>query len=208
MSTGLPNMKRTICGLVAFTAACGVSGTPAVRDGDIVFHPSRSAQSLAIQRATHSPYSHMGLILYRDDRPYVLEAVTTVRYTPLAEWVARGTGGHYVVKRLRDAQAILTPAAVDRLRKVAGGFEGRPYDLTFAWSDERIYCSELVWKAYDRALGVQIGALQHLRDFDLSGAVVRSKMKERYGDRVPLDELVISPASMFAANKLETVAER
>jgi hypothetical protein len=32
-----------------------------VQDGDIIFHTSRSSQSLAIQRATHSPYSHMGL---------------------------------------------------------------------------------------------------------------------------------------------------
>ena len=48
---------------------------PAVRDGDIIFHTSRSAQSAAIQRATHSPYSHFGIILYRDDKPFVFEAI-------------------------------------------------------------------------------------------------------------------------------------
>ena len=62
----------------------------------------RSSQSLAIQRATHSPYSHMGLVLYRDGRAFVLEAVATVRYTPLAEWIDRGVGRHFVVRRLRD----------------------------------------------------------------------------------------------------------
>ncbi|VTR45020.1 Orthopoxvirus protein of uncharacterised function (DUF830) [Serratia fonticola] len=47
---------------------------PAVQDGDIIFHTSRSAQSLAIQQATGSRYSHMGIIVLRDGKPYVFEA--------------------------------------------------------------------------------------------------------------------------------------
>ena len=72
------------------------------RDGDIIFHTSKSAQSIAIQKATNSKYSHMGIIFNRDGSPYVYEAVKTVRYTPLKKWIARGEDGHYVVKRLRD----------------------------------------------------------------------------------------------------------
>jgi hypothetical protein len=111
------------------------------------------------------------------------------------------------VKRLRDADTALTPAAVEKLRRAARGFAGRPYDLTFGWADDRIYCSELVWKAYDRALGVQIGDLQKLRDFNLSDPAVRAKMRERYGDDIPLDEPVISPVAMFESPLLVTVAE-
>ena len=118
---------------------------PAVRDGDLVFHTSRSAQSSAIQRATHSPYSHVGIVLYRDGKPFVFEAIATVRYTPLAEWIARGEGARYVVKRLARG---LTSEQAARLRAEASKFEGKPYDLYFEWSDARIYCSELVWKMY------------------------------------------------------------
>ena len=71
---------------------------------------------------------------------------------------------------------------------------GRRYDLFFEWSDSRIYCSELVWKAYDRALGIQIGKMQKIRELNLADAAVRAKLRERYGERVPLDEPVISPA--------------
>jgi len=175
---------------------------PAVRDGDIIFQTSRSSQSVAIQRATHSPYSHMGIVFLRDGKPYVLEASATVRYTPLGEWIARGKDSKYALKRLRTP---LTADQVGRLRDVARPFEGRPYDLTFEWSDTKIYCSELVWKIYDRALGVQIGSLQKLREFDLSDAAVRVKMRERYGASVPLDSPVISPASMFNAEALQDV---
>jgi len=43
---------------------------PRLKDGDTIFHTSPCSQSLAIQRATASPYSHVGLIAYRDGRPF------------------------------------------------------------------------------------------------------------------------------------------
>jgi uncharacterized protein YycO len=184
-------------------AACA----DALRDGDIIFHTSRSSQSIAVQKATRSPYSHMGMIFFRRGQAYVYEAIGRVQYTPLQRWIARGNGAHYVVKRLREADRLLTPQALTKLRRAAGQFHGKPYDLTFEWSDERIYCSELVWKIYDRALGVRIGRTQQLRDFDLTDPAVTAKMQQRYGDRVPLQETVISPGEMFAADELVLVVQ-
>lgn len=188
---------------LAACAACARAAPPALRDGDVIFHASRSAQSLAIQRATGSRYSHMGVVLHRGGRAYVFEAVEPVRYTPLADWIARGQGGHYVAKRLR---APPDAAQVRRLRAQAERLLGKHYDLAFGWSDQRIYCSELVYKLYDRAMGVRIGRLQRLREFELDDPAVRAKLRERYGARVPLDEPVVSPASMFDSPLLETVA--
>jgi hypothetical protein len=175
------------------------------RDGDIIFHTSSSSQSLAIQRATRSRWSHMGMIIHRDGKPYVFEAIAIVRYTPLEKWIARGEKGHFVVKRLA---AGLTDQQAAKLRKAASSYEGKPYDLYFEWSDERLYCSELVWKMYQRALGIELGARQKLREFDLSDPAVRAKIRERYGNAVPLAEPVISPAAMFSAKSLETVVQR
>lgn len=199
-----------LAAFLALAAACCHAGSklPSVMEGDVIFQTSRSSQSLAIQRATGSPYSHMGLILFRDGKPHVFEAVATVRFTPLDQWIARGEGSRFVVKRLKDSGKVLSPAATEKLRRVAKEFAGRPYDLVFDWSDAQIYCSELVWKAYDRALGIQIGALQRVRDFNLSDPVVRAKMRERYGNKVPLDAPVISPVGMFKSALLVTVAER
>lgn len=194
-------MRRLLVALAA--SALAFAAIPEVRGGDLVFQASRSAQSLAIQRATRSPFSHMGVVLFRAGKPFVFEAVATVRYTPLADWIARGEEGRCVVKRLRKP---LGPEALARLRREARRLEGRPYDLAFEWSDRRIYCSELVWKLFHRAAGVEIGRLQHLRDFDLSDPVVKAKLRERYGAKVPLEEPVISPAAMAASDLLETVA--
>ena len=176
-----------------------------LHDGDIIFHESRSAQSRAIQLATKSRYSHMG-ILYRDgDRWFVYEAVQPVKLTPLDEWIRRGKDGHFVVKRLRDP---LAAATLRRMKAIGERYRGRGYDLYFEWSDERIYCSELVWKIYKQGAGIELGRLQKLREFDLSHPAVRAKMRERYGNRVPANEPVISPAAMFNAKELVEVVRR
>jgi hypothetical protein len=195
-------MKSTLaCLLVMFLAIDAGAATP-LRDGDIIFHASRSAQSAAIQRATHSPYSHMGVILFRDGEPFVFEAIATVRYTPLAQWIARGDVGRFAVRRLKRA---LSPAEMSKLRGAAADYVGKHYDLYFEWSDARIYCSELVWKMYRDAAGIEVGSLQKLREFDLGDPAVKAKMRERYGRNIPLDERVISPASMFDSPLLQTV---
>ena len=201
---------RSLAGLLStlVLVACTPSGDYDAHDGDIVFHTSRSAQSLAIQLATKSPYSHMGIVYLRDGEPFVFEAVQPVKLTPLDEWIERGEGRHVVVKRLRDADARLTAETLRKMRAVGEQLAGKDYDPYFEWSDERIYCSELVWKIFERGAGIELGELQTIAAFDLSHPAVQAKLRERYGDRVPLDEVVISPAAIFDAPDLETAYQR
>jgi hypothetical protein len=202
-----PDRPWRTCLILALACTCVAAANPRERPrtGDIVFQTSESQQSRAIQAATHSPFSHMGLVLYREGRPYVLEAVAQVRLTPLTEWVRRGRDGRYVVKRLKDGGYLAGQTSVERLERAALRFRGRPYDAYFEWSDERIYCSELVWKAFQRGLGLRIGEPAALSTFDLSSEVVQQKLRERFGDRVPLQEPVISPAAIFNSPLLKSV---
>lgn len=177
-----------------------------VKEGDLIFQTSLSAQSKAIQLATKSKYSHCGIIFKDKNGYFVLEAISQVKRTPLAQWIARGQGKAFVLKRLRHADQVLKPAVVMKMKKVGQDLSGKNYDLTFEWSDDRIYCSELIWKIYQRATGLEIGKLEKLRDFDLSNDIVRQKMKARYGTHIPLNETVISPASIFNSSLLSTVS--
>jgi hypothetical protein len=85
---------------------------------------------------------------------------------------------------------------------------GKNYDLTFEWNDDRIYCSELVYKIYKRGAGVSVGTLQKLRDFNLNSPIVRAKLNERYGKNIPLNETVISPGSIFADSNLVEILNK
>ncbi len=40
-----------------------------LRNGDIIFQTSRSGQSLPIQLATRSPWSHCGIVYVKDGKP-------------------------------------------------------------------------------------------------------------------------------------------
>lgn len=164
--------------------------------GEIIFQISRSSQSKAMQLATHSSYSHIGMIVIRNHNPYVFEAVGPVVYTPLSRWIARGKDGQYIFRRVSGG---LASQQQQNLAQTAKRYLGKPYDLAFSWTDERQYCSEMVWKVYQNALGIRIGKRQKLKEFDLNQPVVRAKLKERYGKNIPLTETVISPQAVFDA---------
>lgn len=185
----------------------GIIKRSLLRNGDLIFQTSLSSQSKAIQLATHSKYSHCGIVYVSNGKYSVFEAVQPVKTTPLDEWIARGKGKHFVVKRLKNAARILTPELIQKMKKEGSRLHGKNYDLSFEWSDEKIYCSELIWKIYQRSTGIEIGKLQKLGDFDLSNPIVKNKMKERYGNNIPTNEIVISPKAIFESELLVTVLE-
>ncbi len=175
------------------------------KNGDIIFQTSKSEQSKAIQIATGSKYSHMGILYKIRDDFYVYEAIQPVKMTALDDWIQRGENGHCVVKRLKNADRILTEGNLEKMKDIGQKYQGKDYDINFEWSDDKIYCSELVWKIYKNGLGIEIGGLEKLADFNLDSKIVKAKLKERYGDEIPKNELVISPTTMFNSNKLVTV---
>lgn len=170
-----------------------------------IFQTSQSAQSRAIQLATGSKYSHMGIIYKQDNQVFVYEAIQPVQLTPLNEWIQRGEKEYYVVKRVKNAKQLLTADNLAKLQQAGRKYEGKAYDLYFEWSDDRIYCSELVWKMYKEALGLEVGSPEPLGDFDLTHPAVKQKLKERYGEHIPQKEQVVSPAAIFQSELLTTV---
>ena len=175
------------------------------QDGDIVFQINESGQGKAIQLATHSKYTHCGVLFKENNKYVVYEAVQPVKKTPLSEWVKYGENNFYEVKRLKKPSSI-SAVEISKMKKKYLEYEGKNYDLYFGWSDDKIYCSELVWKLYKESTGLEIGKLQKLKEFDLSHPAVKAKLKERYGNNIPYEELVISPAALFESELLESVS--
>lgn len=175
-----------------------------LREGDILFQATGGRQGDAIALATHSRWTHVGMAFRENGRWMVVEAVGPVKITPLQEWIDHGDG-EYAVKRLARDTPDLDPAERKRLMEATRRFMGLPYDLAFEWSDERIYCSELVWKVYAEALGIRLCEPRPLRDHDLDSKLVQALMKERYGAAPPLDEPMVAPSALFDCPLLLTV---
>ncbi len=198
----------TILIFVTASHASELVNIKAIQNGDLIFQSSTSRQSLAIQLATNSIYNHMGIIFFRKGKPYVLEAISKVAYTPLRAWIKRGIPSSYKVMRLKNAKQILTPTKLKRLRLSSEKMLGKPYDTAFNWSDKRIYCSELVWKAYHRAIKIKISELKKLKSFNLYNPIVYYNIRQRYGNKIPYNALVITPADMIQSKLLVPVKTR
>ena len=190
--------------LISISCKSG-AGTEDLRNGDIIFQITNSRQGQAVQIATGSKYTHVGILFKKDDELLVYEAVQPVKITPLEEWIERGVDNHYVVKRLKNADNLLTNEVLAKMKNIGEQHIGKDYDSYFEWTDTRMYCSELVWKIYNQALGLEIGGRKRLSDFNLDNEIVRQQLMERYGNNIPMDEPMISPGDMFDSDLLETV---
>ena len=134
----------------------------------------------------------MGVIFIRDGKPYVFEAIATVRYTPLDNWIARGDGGA-LRRQAAEAGTDAQQAAKLRKRRSLRGQAVRPV-LRMVGQAHLLLRARLE-DVSTSALGIELGARQKLREFDLGDPAVRAKMRERYGTHVPLEEPVISPGA-------------
>lgn len=185
-----------------FQPDLSAQNSAALKNGDLIFIVNPSGQGQAIQLATHSRYTHVGIVFIEDGKTVVYHAVEPVIKSSLQDFVSMSKDKTYEIKRLKNQQ-LLSEKKVALLLAAAREDLGKHYDLAFGWDDEKLYCSEYVWKIYKQALDLEIGSLKPLRSFDLSHPAVKQKLRERYGDRIPMEEKMISPGDMYDSSLLE-----
>lgn len=190
--------------VLAGCSRAGLSGNAAYepREGDIFFQSfPHSPLTETIEGVTESPLSHCGILHRHEEGWVVIEAVEPVRETPLADWIRRGREGVYVVFRLKDPYRDRIPAMVAAART----YLGRPYDMRFTFDDRKIYCSELVFKAFRDAGGGELGTIQKLGDLNWRPHEIYIRRLE--GGPLPLERELITPRSVSEAPQLEKVGE-
>ena len=191
-----------ILSAVLLFSSFGSRTEPVYKNGDLIFIVNPSGQGKAIQLATKSKFTHIGIIFIENGKPIVYHAVEPVSKNTLQEFIDMSADGHYEIRRLKD-QSLLTAATVNSMLAEARSRLGIHYDLAFSWSDSELYCSEFVWKLYDHALHIQVGNVKPLKSFDLSHPVVKAKLEQRYGSEIPYNENMISPGDMYTSPLLE-----
>ncbi len=172
----------------------------AYKDGDIIFQATAGDRGKAIQLATKSKYNHCGVLFNENGKWVVYEAVQPVKKTSLSAFNSRGQGS---VMRLKNK--VLKPEDIEKLKNVFKGYEHKNYDDAFNWSDDRIYCSELVYKLYNNGLNIKLCEPRKLRDFDLSNPLVKAQLNLQYGNHIPLEEPMVAPGDISASALLEAV---
>ena len=184
-----------------------VPSTETLHEGDILFQVNQGGQSQAIALATGSKWTHVGILLRDKGKWVVYEAVGPVKATPLDVWATHGMDGHYTAMRWKEAETQLDADRIEKLRTSLKNYMGLPYDWDFRWSDEMIYCSELIWKVYKEGLGIALCEPIPMREYALESETVKQVLEMRYGKEPPLDELMFAPGTLFDCPLLVQVGE-
>jgi hypothetical protein len=195
--------KIAVAAIVALASQCATSAPNfySPREGDFVFQSLPKGDLVeAIEGASQSPYSHVGMVIRKNDQWFVREAIGDVHDTPLHEWGARGRMNHaFDAFRLKTELQKFVPEFI----KDSEVFLGRPYDYKYDMGDQAIYCSELLYKSMLAASGVRLGKLQKLSE--LKWQRYKATIEKYEGGPVPLNREMITPKALSEATQLEQV---
>lgn len=169
------------------------------KEGDLIFQSLPFGElTKVIEGATNSLYSHVGLLVKKDNSWYVREAIGEVKDTHLYIWIVRGRQSDFAIYRFKEEYQDIIPKLVNQSKT----FLGLPYDFAYKLDDENIYCSELIFKSYKQITGKNLGKLVKLADLNWK------PYKEfilSIENQIPLERVMITPKDLSQAKELEKV---
>jgi len=169
------------------------------QNGDVVLQASKSERSALIRKASRSKYSHVGVVEVAKDGVFVIEAVQPVSRTPIAQWLARGEDQWMTVLRAKGLDAKAQKRVVAEAKKELG----KPYDARYRWDDARLYCSELVVKAFGRGAGPSVGRQERGK----SRALGEDELALAAKLGVSPEQSLVTPGSLAEDESFEVVAD-
>ena len=168
----------------------GQTSVDKLKEGDLIFHTSKSEQSPLIQYATMSVLSHCGIIIEKRDGLYVLEATGKLKLTPLQDFINRGKGKQWWAKRVIDK-----PIKVKYSHLL-----GRRYDTSFKPDNNLFYCSELLHHIYKTQFGIELCKYRKVSSYHIIG--LKKKLIQR---GINLEQKVVAPIDIYDSDKAKTI---
>ena len=175
-----------------------------LQTGDIIIKENNRNVSHYENMDLDSSFSMIGMIIIDKEDTYVLEVDGTVKYTPFFDWEQKNDEEfkvyRYCCRTTNNTQQTgLTKEEQKQVIKLSKQYLNKPQDLTFDWSDEQFYDTELIWKIYDN-IGLK-----------LSDSTIRTTRKERrviekhVGNPTPTDTPIVLPRHIMNSKKINVV---
>lgn len=198
------NIFDTQLGLFEIGKSNAGFDTSILKEGDVIFQTDNHGQSLAVQKATLSKYSHVGILFQEDGKWMVYEAIQPVIKSSFNSFVKRGHQSHFTISRYKNNETELTAEKINKMKSFFKNVEGKDYDILFEWTDQYWYCSELVWKMYE-SVGITISEYEKFGQYNLKDPYVQQIIKQRFKNGVNKDETVITPKGIYESEKMEEI---
>ena len=170
-----------------------------IQEGDFIFQDVNGELFQVIKDVTGSPLTHCGIVLKRGGKWYVIEAIGPVKLTPLNAWIHRGIGSQITVARLK----VSYQDQIANIIKASYTYLNRPYDIQYEWDDEKIYCSELIYKAVRDVSGLKLAKFRKLGEMNWQPHEEFIRKVDR--GVLPLEREMITPVDLLHSDKVEVV---
>jgi uncharacterized protein YycO len=169
------------------------------RDGDVVFQKIPGETGDRIAAITASPVTHCGIVIVENDEVKIIDAADVVKSSPVKEWISNGVEKKFALARNESIPA----DKADNIIKEAEKMKGKPYDFQYEWDEEKVYCSELVYKSYERGAGIKLCGFKKLGELEYRGH--EEFIKTLMDGQLPLDRQMITPADIYTSGELKMV---
>ncbi len=150
-------LRRFLIFYLILSSAASFSQTNDLQMGDLLFQDLDCGEICdAIEEVTASAdgrrYSHVAILDFDGTDFYALEAIgRVVQKIPLRAFLKRSPNGKVDRMRVPNADQGDLSLAVDWIKNKVGV----PYDPYFSMGEDAFYCSELIYTAFSKVVGLQ-----------------------------------------------------
>jgi len=175
--------------------------------GDLIFQSlPNNALVDTIEDLTASELSHVGMVVITEKGTYVIEALDGVSVTPIDEWISRGEelsqGVDFLLYRLSRKYP-------SRNKVISGAVDyaisqlGKEYDLAYELGEDKHYCSELIWYAFDKSVAgpVKLKNMPGSYKIELHEDIIRLLGE----GEIPYDREIVMPVSLSKSEDFKGV---
>jgi uncharacterized protein YycO len=178
--------------------------------GDIIMQSEGVFIETASRVATGSKWTHVGIVINHKGRNCVLEAIKTITCTSINSYLKRGKDHLFLRPRKK-----LSNKAKRKISHAGSRMIGKKYDYKLSWGDDKLYCSELVYKVYLKSLGIKIGRPKKVK-YHLLGLTLpivkfsSNKLPHQFKSlsRININDQAITPGSISRSLKLRRILIR
>lgn len=165
-------------------------------EGDVIFIQSQTQQAAALREATGSVWTHVGIIVKKNSKWHVAEAIGPLKMTPINDFINRSKNKSFKIFRYKHFK----PATMLKQLYAVLPKYNKPYDIYFEFTEERIYCSELTYHVFKDVTEFEMGRIQKMKEMRLEGPYVQALIEKRLTDtgrELNPEELIITPVSQM-----------
>ena len=182
----------------------------ALKNGDLIFQsidcgPLCDAINQVTEGYRGLDFNHMGMVVIKDAKVYVLEASgTDVKLTAYTDFLKKTKKPIYVGRLKKRYQALIPKAITFGLQQL-----GKPYDDAYLYNNGKYYCSELIYDCFLEANnGIPVFKLYPMT-YKSPGQGTYFEVWETYFKalqmEVPEGQLGCNPGGISTSRKLKIV---